>query len=467
MTPEQVADNRVDLHTFTRTMFKARKGVDFVTNWHHEALCNALERVVIGKTKRLIINIPPRYSKTELAVVNFMAWCMGNFPDSEFIHASYSARLAANNSYQTRALLASETYAEIFPSVKLMGDSKAKDEWRTNHGGIVYATGSEGTITGYGAGKLRLTFGGAIIIDDPHKASEASSDIMRQNVIDWFQTTMESRCNSPDTPIIVIMQRLHENDLAGWLLAGGNGEHWDHVCIPVRNSEGEPLWPFKHDAETLDRMEASNRYVFAGQYMQRPSPIGGGLIRGAWFGRYKIPPVIKYRKIIADTAMKTAERNDYSVFECWGYGEDGKIYLLDLLRGKWEAPELKRRALDFWNKHKPSQPATGALRQMLVEDKASGTGLIQDLRTNAQIPIKGIERTKDKLTRVMDVVSFIESGYVMILEEAPWVSDFIAECESFTADDSHAHDDQIDPMCDAINDMLASNAGLKAWENLI
>lgn len=453
MHPNEIADNRTDLLTFTKTMFRARKGQEFVENWHHAAICAALERVVIGQTKRLIINIPPRYSKTEIAVINFMAWCMGNFPDSEFIHASYSSRLAANNSYQCRAVVQSEKYAEIFPSVTLMNDSKAKDEWRTTDSGCVYATGAEGTITGYGAGKLRDYFGGAIIIDDPHKAGEASSDTMRQNVLDWFQTTIESRCNSPDTPIIVIMQRLHEEDLTGWLLKGGNGEKWEHLCIPVLDADDNPLWSFKHDRETLQRMESSNRYVFTGQYMQRPSPLGGGIIKSEWFGRYTIPPKIKYRKIYADTAQKTAERNDYSVFECWGHGEDNRIYLLDMVRGKWEAPELKRRAVEFWNKHaQPSQH--GALRKMIVEDKASGTGLIQDIKHDAKIPVQAQQRNKDKLTRVMDVTSYIESGYVMIPADAPFTSDFVSECEGFTADDSHMHDDQIDPMCDAINDML-------------
>ena len=228
LTVDKIADSRCDLLTFVRTMFKARKGIDLVDNWHQEAICNALERVVMGDCKRLIINVPPRSGKTEIAVINFMAWCMGNFPDSEFIHASYSKRLATNNAYNVRAIMQHEQFCEIFDHTQIKRDSSAKDEFRTEQGGIVYATGAEGTITGYGAGKMRDTFGGAIVIDDPHKAGEAMSDTMRENVIDWFTTTMESRKNRPDTPIIVIMQRLHESDLSGYLLAGGNGEEWEH-----------------------------------------------------------------------------------------------------------------------------------------------------------------------------------------------------------------------------------------------
>ena len=152
MTPAEIADNRTDLLTFSKTMFSARKGANLKYNWHQSAICEALEKVVIGRTKRLIINVPPRSGKTELAVKNFIAWCMGNFPDSEFIHASYAKRLATANTYEVRAIMLHEVYQQIFSHTALSGDSKAKDEFRTEQGGIVYATGADGTITGYGAG---------------------------------------------------------------------------------------------------------------------------------------------------------------------------------------------------------------------------------------------------------------------------------------------------------------------------
>lgn len=449
LTVNQMVDCRTDLLSFTRTMFKARKGIEFVTNWHHEELCKALERVVIGKCKRLIINIPPRYSKTELAVVNFIAWCMGNFPDSEFIHASYSKRLAANNTWGARALMEHELYAQIFGSPQFRKDSNAKDEYRTTQGGCVYAAGSDGTITGYGAGKMRDYFGGAIIIDDPHKAGEATSDVMRQNVIDWFSTTIESRTNSPDTPIIVIMQRLHENDLAGWLLGGGNGEQWEHICIPVLNESDEPLWEFKHSREELQRMETANAYVFAGQYMQRPAPIGGGIFKDHWWRFYRVPPVTKTRSIYADTAQKTKTHNDFTVFQCWGQTESGQPVLLDQLRGKWEAPELLIHARAFWKKHK-AVTGMGNLRALKCEDKVSGTGLIQTLKREG-IPILPIQRDTDKLTRAMDVAPMIESGNVLLPEDAPWISDYLAEFSQFP---NGAHDDQVDPTMDAVNDMI-------------
>ena len=178
-------------------------------------------------------------------------------------------------------------------------------------------------------------------------------------------------------------------------------------------------------------------------------------------------PEIRYRKIFADTAQKTKEHNDYSVLECWGAGADGNAYLIDMIRGKWEAPELKRRAVDFWAKHKAVDSiAFGSLRAMAVEDKSSGTGLIQDLAVSSSIPVVGIERVKDKLTRVMDVTGYIESGRVYVPEDAPFVSEFIHECEAFTPNDSHAWDDQIDPMVDAINDMVATGNLIDVWSRM-
>ena len=447
-------DCKTDLLEFTKTTFESFTGDQFIENHHHRLICTALERVIIGDIKRLIINLPPRYSKTELAVVNFIAWAIGIFPDSHFIHASYSKRLASNNSGKIKALVESEIYQEIFNNISLRDDTKAKDEWATRQGGVVYATGSEGTITGYGAGKLRKTFGGAIVIDDPHKASEASSEVRRENVIEWFRTTMESRTNSAYTPIIIIMQRLHENDLAGWLLNGGNGEKWENIVIPAINEKGEPLWEFRHTLQELRRMEKSNPYVFAGQYMQRPAPLGGGIFKDDWWKFYTVAPNVEYKIITADTAQKVKEHNDFSVFQCWGVYENN-IYLLDQLRGKWEAPELKTQFKAFWLKHYGTGTETvGRLRSAYIEDKASGTGLIQDIKRNENIPVIPVQRNIDKVTRAMDMSPYIASGYVYLPSNVSWLSEYLSEFARFTPLMTHEHDDQIDPTLDAINILL-------------
>lgn len=456
MAPNEIADNRADLLTFTQTMFRARKGADMMPASHHKPICDALERVVIGKTKRLIINIPPRSGKTEIAVINFMAWCMGNWPDSEFIHASYSKRLATANTYAVRATMMHEVYREIFDHTALADDSKAKDEFRTEQGGIVYATGAEGSITGYGGGKMRTTFGGAIIVDDPHKAGEANSAIMRQNVIDWFSTTMESRKNSPHTPIIVIMQRLHENDLAGWLLGGGNGEHWDHLCIPAVNDQGESFWPEQFPLDMLERLKASNSYVYAGQYLQTPAPLGGGVFKEEWLRYWDTLPKIEYCMIYSDTAHKTGQENDRSWFQLWGKGKDGNAYLIDMIMGRWESPQLLANAKAFWDKCRATAPAT--VRKLKIEDKASGIGLVQQLKQEG-IPVEGIPRNRDKVTRGYDTAPMVEAGRVYLPERHPALSDMLHEVSLFPV---AAHDDAVDPFMDAIQDMLIE-VGHYSW----
>ena len=431
-------------------MFSARKSADLLQNWHQREICKALECVILGKTKRLIINVPPRSGKTEVAVKAFISWAMGLAPDSEFIHASYSKRLATANAYDIRAMMQHEAYKLVFPWLKLQDDSKAKDEFRTTAGGIVYATGAEGTITGYGASKMRESFGGAIIIDDPHKAGEATSPVMRQSVIDWYQSTIQSRLNKPDGPIIIIMQRLHEEDLSGWLLNGGSGEKWEHLVIPARDESGQSFWPEQFPPEMLDRLELTSPYVFAGQYMQRPAPLGGGIFKDEWWRFFDAMPPLKHRSIYADTAQKTKEQNDYSVLQCWGVTQDNQMVMLDMARGKWEAPELETMARAFWQKHN-SQTYYGPLRAFKVEDKVSGTGLIQKLKREG-IPIVPIQRNVDKVTRAFDAAPYIQSGNVYLMRSTPHLADFLAESAVFP---NGSNDDMIDATMSAISDLTA------------
>lgn len=449
---------RQDFYFYTRYIFKQRKGFKWKHNWHHKKICDKLMEVHNGNCKRLIINIPPRYSKTDIVIISFITWSLGKNPDSEFIHPSYSKTLATLNSWQARSIVQSEEYQEIFPDVVLRTDSNKKDEWRTTRGGCVYATGTEGTITGYGAGKMRDGFGGGVFIDDPHKAGEANSIVKRQSILDWFSVTLESRLNSLDTPIVIIMQRLHEEDLAGWLLDGGNEEEWEHLLIPALNEKGEPLWEWKQNKEELLRLERSNSYVFAGQYMQSPAPIGGGMFKDDWWKYYNLLPKIKRSIVVGDTAMKAKEQHDYSVFMHWGEGVDGNAYLIDLLRGKWEAPELEQAFVAFYNKCKHNSSLK--LQKALIEDKASGTGLIQSIKRKHKIPISGIQRNReDKVQRAMGVIPYIESGYVFLPKDAHFLNDLLAECRMFP---NGKNDDQIDTISDALDEIFNKRKDFRA-----
>ncbi len=449
LTPEEIADCRTDLLIFTKTVFKAIKGIEFIENWHHVEICNTLEQVVIGDIQRLIINMPPRYSKTELAVVNFIAWGLGNFPDSEFLHLAYGSRLAEGNTFNVKKILESPIFMEIFPSFELRKDSTAKGMFSTVEGGQVYADGAGGTVTGKGAGKLNNDglFHGAMIIDDPLKPDEARSDTVRNGVNINYTETLISRTNNHDTPIIVIMQRLHEEDLSGFLLDGGSGEEWTHLCIPAINDKGQPLWDFKHSLEKLGYLREANPYGFAGQMMQRPAPIGGGIFKDSYWQYYEDLPVIMSKRIYADTALKTKEENDYSVFQCWGKSKEGQIYLIDQLRGKWEAPELEINARAFYNKHKGGYSSVNAFK---IEDKASGIGLIQSLRREG-IPIVPIPREKDKVTRAHDCTGLLASANVYLPKNWEGLSDYLNEFSSFP---NAKHYDQVDPTMVAIDDLL-------------
>lgn len=446
---------------FTRFFFRNREGVKFRVNWHHKRIADALQSVIDGKVKRLIINVPPGSSKTELAVINFMARGLAINPRARFLHLSYSSELAELNSAKTKELVTSDEFQELFP-LPIKSDSNARGRWNVvgddgvSIGGC-YATSTLGQVTGFRAGHMADGFQGAIIIDDPLKPTDSLSKTKRDAVINAYINTVQSRKASPDTPIIVIMQRLADEDLTGFLLAGGDGQKWDHVCIPAIGESGESYWPEKEPLEALLLLKENGNFTFEGQYQQNPYVLGGEIIRGEWFGRYSELPRITRRAVFVDTAMKTGERNDWTVFLDAGLGMDGRVYIINLWRKKVDAVGLLPLARDVW------ASTNGQAQAMYIEDKASGTGLIQQLQQGAQfVPVIPVQRTVDKLTRIMEVQPRIQSGGVLIPEFAPWVVEFISECEAFTANNTHKHDDQVDTLIDSVNTFIAGGFDIQS-----
>ena len=447
---------RDNLYDFSRLMFLKRKGFKWQRARHHALICDALMRVFRGECKRLVINVPPRYSKTELAVVNFIAWAFGKVPDSEFIYASYSGALAINNAVNVRGLVQHELYREIFPEVELASD--AQHHWKTTKGGVMYATGTGGTITGFGAGKHREGFGGAIIIDDPHKADEARSDVMRQNVIDWFQNTLESRKNSPETPIIVIMQRLHESDLAGWLLGeepgvkpGGNGEIWEHVCLPVWNDDGTPLWPEKHSAEALRAMEKAAPYVFAGQYRQSPAPPEGGVIKPDLMTVVDVVPpgVVEWCR---GWDLGASASGDFTAGVKVGRLADGRYIIANAVREQFETHQ---RDMLITN----TATSDGrTLKQSLPQDpgQAGKSQVLAFAKLLAGHAVHFSPESGDKVTRATPLASQINAGAVLLLKGG-WNQQFVEECRLFP---NGKYDDQVDGAARAFNALLHPQAGI-------
>ena len=403
-------------------------------------------RVFNGETTRLIINIPPRYSKTELAVVNFIAWALGRCPDAEFIHASYSATLAVNNSVQIRSLVQHEAYQAIFPSIALAEEARA--HWKTSAGGVMYATGTGGTITGFGAGKMREGFGGAIIIDDPHKADEARSETMRQNVIDWFQNTLESRKNSTNTPIIVIMQRLHEDDLSGWLLGGGNGEEWEHLCLSVINDDGTALWPEKHDIDTLRKMEQAAPYVFAGQYRQIPAPPDGGLFKPDRLQVISALPAERIKWVRGWDFASTVNDGDYTAGAKLGRLIDGRYVIAHMVRGQYGVDErdqiLRNTAQADKRQTKISIPQDPG--------QAGKSQVLYLTRQLAGFSVSDTPESGDKITRAEPFAAQVNVGNVLLLDDGTWdTKALIAEMRLFP---NGKHDDQVDALSRAFMELI-------------
>ncbi len=425
---------REDLYFFSRWMMQERRGIRWLKARHHPLICDALTRVFRGETKRLILNLPPRYSKTEL-VECFVAWSLGHVPDSEYIYTSYSANLAAQNSWETRELVEHESYREIFPDVKLRHDSQARDHWRTRQGGVVYASGALGTITGFGAGKERPGFGGAILIDDPHKPDEAQTSAhKRDRTIRWFQNTLESRRNSADTPIVLIMQRLHEEDLAGWLLEGGNGEQWEHVCCPAITEAGEALWPEKHTLEDLRRMQGANALVFSGQFMQRPAPLEGALFKPDQIQTLDAEPA-EVTWVRAWDLAATHDDGDYTVGIKIGMW-NGRAVVADVVRLRGGPDEVERTLIATAHRdgaecaiHIPQDPGQAGKSQIqYFTSKLAG------------FTVHSSPETGDKVTRASPFAAQVNVGNVYMVRGA-WNRPFTEELRVFP---NGANDDQVD-----------------------
>ncbi|MES1987997.1 MAG: terminase family protein [Pseudomonadota bacterium] len=220
---------RKDFYFFVRFYFHHQKKQKWIPAEHHKVICNALMRAYRGESKKLLINIAPRSGKTQI-MLYFAAWSFGHSAQSHYIMTSYSTRLAVANSWQVRQIICDPLFQEIFPNIHIDQTSSAKDNWRTLEGGNFYASGSMSALTGFGAGSVLDGWHGCIIVDDANNATDSRSEVMLQNVINWYGDTLQSRRNGPTTPIIAIQQRLSENDLSGHFLSESGNEPWDHVC---------------------------------------------------------------------------------------------------------------------------------------------------------------------------------------------------------------------------------------------
>lgn len=435
-------------------------------NWHMDAICDHMQALAEGgiPSNRLLINVPPGTSKSTLVGIMYSAWLWGpcGQPWHRYIGVAHEQGLAVRDNRLTRELVVSEWYQRLWP-IRFKSDQNEKLYFENDARGFRQACAIK-SITG--------RRGHTIGIDDPLSPEKAHSETDRETALRVMSETIPLRLNSPSTSsIVMVMQRLHERDPAGFVLSEGLG--YEHVCIPMefeparrhytcigwtdpRTDDGDLMFPDRFPREVVERdKRALGSYAYAGQMQQRPSPAGGGVFRDEWWRYLDALPRLQYRTIYADTAQKTKTANDYSVLQCWGKSEEGQAVLIDMIRGKWEAPELQERARAFWKKHHAiTGKPKGVLRSMKVEDKVSGTGLIQTLGREG-IPVLPIQRDIDKLTRAYDAVPHIEAGNVVLMRDCPHLSDMLAEASGFP---SASHDDTVDPMMDAIADMLGGES---------
>lgn len=429
-----------------------------------DAMAEHMQALATGgiSSNRLLINVPPGASKSTVVGVMYPAWLWGpgGQPWHKYIGAAHEQGLAVRDSRMTRELVKSDWYQRLWP-IAFKSDQNEKLYFENAEFGFRQAC----AISGF-TGRRGHTVG----IDDPLSVEKGHSETDRATAIRVMSETIPTRLVDPETSaIVIVMQRLHEKDPSGYVLSQNLG--YDHLCIPMefdpsmrkttsigwtdpRKEAGELMFPDRFPRSVVDGYRAAlGEYGFAGQMQQRPNPAGGGVFKDAWWQEYTQAPRTEWRAIYADTAQKTGQQNDYSVFECWGRTYSGQAILLDLVRGKWESPELLVQARAFCTKHRDIE-GMGPLRKLAIEDKVSGTGLIQTLKREG-IPVIAIQRDRDKLTRAYDAAPMIEAGNVFLPRAAPWLSDFLGEASGFP---NAAHDDMLDPMMDAVSDMLQAKA---------
>ena len=412
-----------------------RKEKDPKKYGHHQIMASEFTKIASQKKGRLIVNMPPRHTKSEFASVFFPAWMIGKFPKLKLMQVTHNAELSSRFGAKIRNLIDSKEYKQIFGDVRLREDSKAKGRWETNHGGEYFAAGVGGAITGRGADLL--------IIDDPHTEQDSLSKNAMERTHEWYSSGPRQRLQ-PGGSIVLVMTRWAENDLTGMLIKGqkeNKADKWKVISFPAILSSGDPLWPEYWTLEELERVKATIPVRnWSSQYMQDPTSEEGAIIKREWWRPWKKSNLPNLMHVIQsyDTAFSKKETADYSAITTWGvfYPQEGgppNMVLLDAMKGKYDFPELKAVALD---QYKYWEPET-----VIIEAKASGEPLTQEFRRMG-IPVGEFTPGKgqDKISRVNAVSDLFRSGIVWAPDHR-WAHEVIEECNDFP---SGANDDLVD-----------------------
>jgi predicted phage terminase large subunit-like protein len=443
-----------------RSFYELNPQANFQPSPYVELLAATLEKCRTGKTKRLITNLPPRTLKSHAATVAFPAWLLGHDPTIQIICASYGQDLADKHARDCRTIIGSDFYRMLFPRTVLSEAKQSVNDFMTTQQGFRMATSVGGVLTGRGAD--------VIILDDILKPEDALSETRRRAANDWYFNTLLSRLNSKEHGVIIIvMQRLHQEDLVGEVT---EREPWEVLSLPAIATEdecypygclfgrhsfirktGDALHPERDSVETYRKIrESIGEYNFESQYQQSPIPREGGLIKRDWLRFYSPDEQPQHFRMIIqswDTANKAGELNDYSVCTTWGL-YDINFYLLHVYRMRMDFPALKREAKELYERFKP--------RKVVIEDKASGTSLIQELKREGLYGVEPYQPSpgSDKYMRTAGQSMKFESGQVLLPTNAPWLDDYIRELTGFPGT---KFDDQVDSTTQAL-DFMSSKA---------
>jgi len=416
---------------------------EFINGRHHKIMSEKFDRVARGECKRLIVNMPPRHTKSEFASYLFPAWLMGRNPKLKIMQTTHTAELAFRFGRKVRNLMNSEDYKQIFENVELRADSQAAGRWETSAGGEYFAAGVGGAVTGRGADLL--------IIDDPHSEQDALSPTALEHAYEWYTSGPRQRLQ-PGGTIVIVMTRWAENDLTGKLLRQQAkdvlADEWEIVEFPALMPDtDEPLWPEFWNKKDLLAVKGSLTVgKWEAQWQQNPTSDVSAILKREWWKTWEkdSPPTLSYVLQSYDTAFSKQTNADYSAITTWGvfYPEEGgppNIILMDAKRGRWDFPELRRIALDEYKYWDPEC--------VLIEAKASGMPLTQELR-NMGIPVSNYSpsRGNDKFTRVNSIAPIFESGLVWC-PETRWAEEVVEECAAFPAGE---HDDYVDTVTQAL-----------------
>ena len=454
-----------DQDLFTQFSYSCLSNDEFIPTPFDGIINETIDKIFTGEIKVLVVNMPPRKGKTLRFIHALTARGFAVNPQSAFVHTSYSDKLVLENSNTIKSIIESPDYQTVYPHVQFKADTTAKGLWRTTQGGSFLASSTNGAVTGFGAGKIGANrFYGALLIDDPVKPADARYETKRESANRFWFDTLRSRRADDNTPVVVIMQRVHPQDFT-YTIVEESGLEVHHLVLPEyiednytydqsgiyipHNLPVGSIWPEQRTDE--EALKLNNNSI---QYSQNPIEEKGEVYERDWFIRFdQCPVTIKEWSIWGDTATKTNDYNDYTVFQLWGLGTDNRGYMFDMFRGKVEVPQLfpafkvfYNQALSFTEKPEIS---------INIEDKDSGSGLIQLLNqsrddNNKRFKVTALQRNSSKYARALIGADEIVNGRICIINNEKG-DIIITEASKYKSDDSHKHDDTLDPMNDFCN----------------